>query len=197
MLDTFASSFVSSVPILNRHWNHLYGWQQWHLSQRSFRQVTHACSCWNLKGHRVPVERTLTPTARTLNAWGKNGVLSWFYLHCPSLHLLSNRLQQLSPDWSSKGLPSSLQSALNPAARLIARLPRSLCPTSLHAFMFDHLHWLPSIDRIQLRVLTLYSRVCWSSPQVLIPDLLICVPSSPVSISPLRSLDRWRTRHGL
>src|SRR6218665_2971382 len=43
-----------------------------------------------------------------------------------------------------------IQSVLNTAARLVGRLP----PTShISAFMFDHLHWLPLIARIQLKVL--------------------------------------------
>src|SRR6218665_177121 len=48
-----------------------------------------------------------------------------------------------------------IQSVLNAAARLIARLPR-MSHTS--AFMFEHLHWLPLIARIQLKVLTLIYR---------------------------------------
>src|SRR6218665_260615 len=43
----------------------------------------------------------------------------------------------------------------NAAARLIARLHRTFHIT---AFMFDHLHWLPLIARIQLKVLTLICR---------------------------------------
>src|SRR6218665_531799 len=55
-------------------------------------------------------------------------------------------LLQFSPGWSP------IQSVLNAAARLIARLPRT---SHISAFLFDHLHWLPLIARIQLKVLTL------------------------------------------
>ena len=54
------------------------------------------------------------------------------------------------------GLPkirlSPLQSVLNAAARLIARLHRK---SHIFAFMFDQLNWLPLITRIQRKVLTL------------------------------------------
>ena len=57
------------------------------------------------------------------------------------------------------GLPkvrlSPIQSVLNAAARLVGRLPRA---SHISAFMFDHLHWLPLIARIQLKVLTLIYR---------------------------------------
>ena len=57
------------------------------------------------------------------------------------------------------GLPkvhlSPIQSVLNAAARLIARLPRT---SHISAFVFDHRRWLPLIARIQLKVLTLIYR---------------------------------------
>src|SRR6218665_503457 len=59
----------------------------------------------------------------------------------------------------------------------------------LHAFMFDHLHWLPLIARIQLKVLTLiYLKHIGQAPRYL--HDLIRRPSSPISLRPLRSLDR-------
>ena len=49
----------------------------------------------------------------------------------------------------SKVRLSPLQSVLNAAARLIARLP----PLShISSFMFEQLHWLPLTVRIQLKV---------------------------------------------
>src|SRR6218665_714920 len=55
--------------------------------------------------------------------------------------------------------------------------------------MFDHLHWLPLIARIQLKVLTL---ICCShigqAPRYLRD--LIRLPSSVTSLCPLHSLDR-------
>ena len=57
------------------------------------------------------------------------------------------------------GLPkvrlSPIQSVLNAAARLTARVPRT---SHISAFMFDHLHCLPLIARIQIKVLTLIYR---------------------------------------
>src|SRR6218665_1492834 len=57
------------------------------------------------------------------------------------------------------GLPkvrlSPIQSVLNADARLVGRLPRT---SHISAFMFDHLHWLPLIAWIQLKVLTLIYR---------------------------------------
>src|SRR6218665_688108 len=54
--------------------------------------------------------------------------------------------------------------------------------------MFDHLHWLPLIARIQLKVLTL---ICCShigqAPRYL--RVLIRLPSSDISLCPLHSLD--------
>ena len=52
------------------------------------------------------------------------------------------------------GLPkvrlSPLQSVINAAAGLIARLPRF---SHISTFMFEQLHWLPLTARIQLKVL--------------------------------------------
>jgi len=84
------------------------------------------------------------------------------------------------------GLPkvclSPLQSVLNAAARLIVRFPRT---SHISALMFDHLHWLPFIAQIQLKVLTLiYS--C-QAPRYLRD--LIRLLSSAISLRPLRSLD--------
>src|SRR6218665_407481 len=84
---------------------------------------------------------------------------------------------------------SPLLSVLNAAARLIARLPRSLRPTSLPSSMTNHRHWLPLIARIQLKVLTLiYLSHIGQAPRYLRD--LIRLPSSATSLRPLRSLDR-------
>src|SRR6218665_470335 len=90
------------------------------------------------------------------------------------------------------GLPkvrlSPIQSVLNAAARLVGRLPLT---SHISAFIFDHLHWLPLIARIQLKVLTLVyrSHICWFTvPRYL--RYLIRLPSSAISLRPVRSLDR-------
>src|SRR6218665_3346990 len=81
---------------------------------------------------------------------------------------------------------SPIQSVLNAAARLVGRLPRR---SHISAFMFDHLHWLPLIARIQLKVLTLiYHSHVGQAPRYLRD--LIRLPSSPISLRPLCSLDR-------
>src|SRR6218665_1910975 len=55
--------------------------------------------------------------------------------------------------------------------------------------MFDHLHWLPLIARIQLKVLTLIYRSHTDQAPKYLRDL-IRLPSSAISLRPLRSLDR-------
>ena len=88
------------------------------------------------------------------------------------------------------GLPkvrlSPLQSVLNAAARLIARLPRF---SHISSYMLEQLHWLPLTARIQLKVLVLICR----SYSGLAPKYLCCLVRRPISATshrPLRSLDR-------
>src|SRR6218665_3243358 len=87
------------------------------------------------------------------------------------------------------GLPkvrlSLIQSVLNAAARLVDRLPRT---SHFSAFMFDHLHWLPLIARIQLEVLTLIYRSHIGHAPRYLRDL-IRLPSPVISLRPLCSLD--------
>ena len=66
------------------------------------------------------------------------------------------------------------------------RLPLT---THISAFMFDHLHWLPLIAQIQLKVLTLIHRLHIGQVPRYLRDL-IRLPSSAISLHPLRSLDR-------
>src|SRR6218665_991615 len=79
-----------------------------------------------------------------------------------------------------------LQSVLNAAAKLIARLPHA---SHISAFMIDHLHWLPLIARIQLKVLTLIYHSHIGQATRYLRDF-ICLPSSAISLRPIRSLDR-------
>jgi hypothetical protein len=88
------------------------------------------------------------------------------------------------------GLPkvrlAPLQSVLNAAARLIARLPRF---SHISLFMTEQLHWLPLSTRIQFKVLTLVIK----SQMGLAPKYLcdqILRPPSATSLRPLRSSDR-------
>src|SRR6218665_1355245 len=88
------------------------------------------------------------------------------------------------------GLPKvrlfPIQSVLNAAVRLIARLPRT---SHISAFLFDHLHWLPLIAWIQLKFLTLiYCSHIGQAPRYLRD--LIRLHSSAISLHPQRSLDR-------
>ena len=71
-------------------------------------------------------------------------------------------------------------------ARVITRLHRT---SHISAFMFDHLHWLPLIARIQLKVLTLIYRSHIGQAPSYLRDL-VRLPSSAISLRPLRSLDR-------
>src|SRR6218665_250352 len=113
--------------------------------------------------------------------------LSCLYFNCPRLRLLS------LIDYCNSllvGLPkvrlSPIQSVLNAAARLVGRLPRT---PHISAFMFDHLHWLPLIARIQLKVLTLiYRSHIGRAPRYLRDRIRL--PSSAISLRPLRSFDR-------
>ena len=50
---------------------------------------------------------------------------------------------------------SPIQSVLNAAARLLARLHRA---SHIYGFMLDYLHWLPFFALVQLRILTLIYR---------------------------------------
>ena len=109
-------------------------------------------------------------------------------MSCPRLRLLSNKYYCCN--YLLIGLPTvrrfPLQSVLNAAARLISRLPRT---SHISAFMFDHLHWLPLIARIQLKVLTLIYRSHIGQAPRYLRDL-IRLPSFVISLRPLRSLDR-------
>ena len=88
------------------------------------------------------------------------------------------------------GLPkvrlSSLQSVLNSAARLIARLPRF---SHISTYMTDELHWLPVASRIRYKILLMVSRTQQGRAPKYLCDLM-CKPTSAVSLRPLRSLDR-------
>ena len=57
--------------------------------------------------------------------------------------------------------------------------------------MFDHLYRLPLITQIQLKVLTfIYRSNIGQVPRYLHVRYLICLPSSAISLRPLRSFDR-------
>src|SRR6218665_304691 len=79
------------------------------------------------------------------------------------------------------GLPkvclSPLQSVLNAATRLIARPNLT---SHISTFMFDHLHWLKLIARIQIKVLTLIYRSHIGQVPKCQRDL-IRLPSSAIS----------------
>src|SRR6218665_4032144 len=59
---------------------------------------------------------------------------------------------------------------------------------TVSAFMFDYLHWLPLIARIQLKALTLIYRSHIGQAPRYLRDF-IRLPSSAISLRPLRSLD--------
>src|SRR6218665_1568086 len=88
------------------------------------------------------------------------------------------------------GLPKTrlapLQSVLNAAARMIARLP----PYShIYDYMINELHWLPILVRVRYKVLLLVAK----SQQGLAPKYLCELMSKPPSARssrPLRSADR-------
>ena len=88
------------------------------------------------------------------------------------------------------GLPkvrlSSLQSVLNSAARLIARLPRF---SHISTYMTNVLHWLPVTSRIKYKILLLVSKTqLGQAPKYLCN--LMHKPLSSLSSCSLRSADR-------
>ena len=86
----------------------------------------------------------------------------------------------------SKVRLSPIQSVLNAAARLIARLPKF---SHISSFMINQLHWLPLTARIGFKVLILVLK----SKLGIAPKYLrdhIRSPLSSVSHRPLRSLVR-------
>ena len=89
------------------------------------------------------------------------------------------------------GLPKTrlapLQSVLNTAARLIARLPRY---SHISAFMVKELHWLPLHARIQFKVLSvIFKAQRGLGPKYILPTILR--PLSASSYRPLRSAGRF------
>jgi len=80
-----------------------------------------------------------------------------------------------------------IQSVLNAAARLIARLPKF---SHMYSFVINQLHWLPLCARIQFKLLVLVLKY---KLDVASKYLRYHSHSSPSAIShqPLRSLD-WR-----
>src|SRR6218665_2763261 len=88
------------------------------------------------------------------------------------------------------GLPKSrlapLQSVLNAAARLIARIPRF---SHISTFMTEQLYWLPLSARIHFKIIFLvYKAFLGLAPSYLCK--LIMRPFSAISDRPLRSLVR-------
>ena len=68
---------------------------------------------------------------------------------------------------------------------IVCALPLQLPRTShISSFMFDHLHWLPLIARIQLKILTLIYRSHIGEALRYLRDL-IRLPSSAISPRPL------------
>src|SRR6218665_2679291 len=88
------------------------------------------------------------------------------------------------------GLPktrqSPLQTVLNAAARLIARLPRY---SHISYYIKDNLHWLPISTRIEYKVLLIVLKAqMWVAPKYLREATRL--PTSATSLRPLRSPDR-------
>ena len=87
------------------------------------------------------------------------------------------------------GLPksrlSAIQSVLNAAARLIARLARF---THISTYMTEILHWFPIAFRIKFKVLLLVSKSQLGLAPSYLTDFMR-KPMSSVSARPLRSID--------
>src|SRR6218665_456680 len=87
------------------------------------------------------------------------------------------------------GLPktrlSPLQTVLNAAARLIARLPRY---SYISYYIKEHLHWLPISTRIEYKVLLIVLKAQTGVAPKYLRDA-IRLPTSATSLRPLRSMD--------
>src|SRR6218665_3499797 len=88
------------------------------------------------------------------------------------------------------GLPktrlSPLQTVLNAAARLIARLPRY---SHISYYIKKPLHWLPISTRIEYKVLLIVLKAQMGVAPKYLRDV-IRLPTSATSLRPLRSMDR-------
>src|SRR6218665_1363817 len=81
---------------------------------------------------------------------------------------------------------SPLQTVLNAAARLIARLLRY---SHISSYINEHLHWLPISTRIEYNVLLIVLKAQMGVAPKYLRDA-IRLPTSATSLRPLRSLDR-------
>src|SRR6218665_1420823 len=88
------------------------------------------------------------------------------------------------------GLPktrlSPLQTVLNTAARLIARLPRY---SHISYYLKEHLHWLPISTCIDYKVLLIVLKAQMGVAPKYLRDV-IRLPTSATSLRPLRSMER-------
>src|SRR6218665_1969092 len=88
------------------------------------------------------------------------------------------------------GLPksrlSAIQSVLNAAVRLIARLPKF---THISTYMTEVLHWLPIATRIRFKALLVSTNLNLTLPPSYFVDFTR-KPMSSTSARPLRSADR-------
>src|SRR6218665_3516320 len=88
------------------------------------------------------------------------------------------------------GLPmtrlSPLQTVLNTAARLIARLPRY---SHISYYIKEHLHWLPISTRIEYKVLLIVLKAQMGVAPKYLRDVIL-LPTSATSLRPLHSMDR-------
>src|SRR6218665_2885945 len=86
---------------------------------------------------------------------------------------------------------SNFEGTAPPVPLSLPPWPYTSLPSFIHSFwrlVFDHLHWLPLIDRIQLEVLTLiYRSHIGQAPRNLRDHIRL--PSSATSPCPPRSLD--------
>ena len=107
------------------------------------------------------------------------------HLQIKATYLLTYLLNSLF-DGLPKVRLSPLQTVMNPAARLIARLPRF---SHISTFMAEQPHWLPLSVRIQFKVLIFMLKCQLGlAPKYLCHQILRSL--SATSKRPLRSSDR-------
>src|SRR6218665_1561314 len=134
----------------------------------------------------ISLDRPISTSGALEQSDGALRLLSCLYLNCPCFRLLSHRLLQFSSGWSSKCSSFSYSVCSKRCCWLADFLVR---PTSLPSCLTIFIGYLPLIARIQLKVLTLIYRSHIGQAPRYLRDL-ICLPSSAISLRPLRSLAR-------
>src|SRR6218665_3396027 len=142
--------------------------------------------CLDLFAAHFQLNSLLLLPTETSEHHSQSCICSYFHLHCP--RICCSRI-----DYCNSlliGLPktrlSPLQTVLNAAARLFARLPRY---SHISSYIKEHLHWLPIFTRIEYKGLLIVLKAQMGVAPKYLRDA-IRLPTSVSSLRPLRSLER-------